>query len=190
MPRKKHEWCEGSKIHVIARGNRRSDIFKDENDYKTYLNCLNEAMKHYENKYKIIAYVLMTNHIHIVIETTDKDVSDLVKRVHGIYAQRFNKKYNYVGHLFQDRYKGIIIKNDLYLLALSRYIHLNPVKANIVKKPEQYKWSSFSTYIGKANQKIVSTEIILNYFKNREMYKKFVEISLPDEELDLMDAFN
>ena len=190
MPRKKHEWYEGAKLHVIARGNRRSDIFKDENDYKIYLNCLNEAMEYYKNKYKIIAYALMTNHIHIIIETSDKDVSDLIKRAHGIYALKFNKKYSYIGHLFQDRYKGIVIKNDSHLMVVSRYVHLNPVKANIVEKPEQYKWSSFSTYIGKANQKIVSTETILNYFKSNERYKRFVEISLPDEEADVMDVFD
>lgn len=178
MPRKKHEWYVGAKLHVIARGNHRNDIFRDETDYEVYLNYLKEAMEYYKNKYYIIAYVLMTNHVHIVIETTDKDVSDFVKRVHSRYAWNFNKKYNYIGHLFQDRYRGELIENDSYMLEVSRYVHLNPVKANMVQKPEEYKWSSYSIYIGEKEEEFIDSHKILCYFKeeNRgKLYKKFVE---------------
>ena len=80
MPRKKHEWYIGAKLHVIARGNHRNDIFRDETDYELYLSYLNEAMEYYKNRYQVIAYVLMTNHIHIIIETTDKQARSCFPR--------------------------------------------------------------------------------------------------------------
>ena len=178
MPRKKHEWYVGAKLHVIARGNRRNDIFRDEIDYEVYLNYLKEAMEYYKNKYYIIAYVLMTNHVHIVIETTDKDVSDFVKRVHSRYAWNFNKKYNYIGHLFQDRYRSELIEDDSYMLEVSRYVHLNPLKANMVLKPEEYKWSSYAMYIGNVKEELITTNKILSYFSSgsqRKRYKNFVD---------------
>ena len=178
MPRKKHQWYTGARVHVIARGNHRNDIFRDYTDYKLYLNYLKEAMEYYKNKYYIIAYVLMTNHVHIVVETTDKDVSDFVKRVHSRYASNFNRKYNYVGHLFQGRYKGELIQDDGYMLEVSRYVHLNPVRANMVAKPEECQWSSYSMYIGQKRERLISSDKVLCYFEQenkRELYKKFVE---------------
>jgi REP element-mobilizing transposase RayT len=178
LPRKKHQWYEGAKIHVTARGNHRNAIFIEDRDYEVYLNCLKEAIEYYENKYYIIAYVLMINHVHIVVGTTDKDVSDLVKRVHSRYACNFNNKYNYVGHLFQDRYKGKLIRDDWYMLEVSRYVHLNPVKANIIEKPEDYKWSSYNMFIEDNEDKFINADIVLNYFREENkyrLYKEFVE---------------
>jgi putative transposase len=184
MPRKKHEWYIGAKVHVIARGNHRNDIFRDETDYELYLNYLDEAMEYYKNKYKVMAYVLMTNHVHIIVETTDKDVSDFIKRVHSRYAWNFNQKYKYIGHLFQDRYRGELIKDDRYMLEVSRYVHLNPVRAKMVEKPEEYKWSSYSMFIGKSPKKLVSSEMILSYFNNKDkykLYKEFVECKIQNK---------
>lgn len=178
MPRKKHEWYIGAKVHVIARGNHRNDIFRDETDYEVYLNYLKEAMEYYKDKYYIIAYALMTNHVHIIIETTSENVSDFIKRVHSRYAWNFNKKYKYIGHLFQDRYRGELIEDDKYMLEVSRYVHLNPVKANMVKRPEEYKWSSYKMYLEEKEEKLISTYKILSYFKKgeqRKLYKAFVE---------------
>lgn len=175
LPRKKHQWYEGAKIHVTARGNHRNAIFRDAIDYEIYLNCLKEAVEYYEDKYYIIAYVLMINHVHIVIGTTDKDVSDLIKRVHSRYACNFNNKYNYVGHLFQDRYKGKLIGDDLYMLEVSRYVHLNPVKAKIIDKPENYRWSSYNTFIGEKEDEFINPDIVLNYFKEENKYKLYKE---------------
>lgn len=194
MPRKKHEWYIGAKVHVIARGNHRNDIFRDETDYELYLNYLDEAMEYYENKYKVMAYVLMTNHVHIIVETTDKDVSDFIKRVHSRYAWNFNQKYKYIGHLFQDRYRGELIKDDRYMLEVSRYVHLNPVRANMVEKPEEYKWSSYSMLIGKSPKKLVSSEIILSYFNNKDkhkLYKEFVECKMRNKaQGDEIDSYS
>lgn len=178
MPRRKHYWYPGAKLHVVARGNRKTDIFKQETDYKLYLDYLNEAIEYYDNKYHIMAYTLMTNHVHLQIETEDMDVSDLIKRVHSRYAWNFNKKYDYIGHLFQDRYKAELIQSDRYVLEASRYIHLNPVRANMVKCPSDYKWSSYNVYIGKAKDKLIQCDRILSYFnkdKSVDLYKAYVE---------------
>lgn len=178
MPRRKHYWYPGAKLHVVARGNRKTDIFKQETDYKLYLDYLKEAIEYYDNKYHIMAYTLMTNHVHIQIETEDMDVSDLVKRVHSRYAWNFNKKYDYIGHLFQDRYKAELIQSDRYVLEASRYIHLNPVRANMVKNPSDYKWSSYNVYLGKTKDKLIQCDRILSYFikdKSVDLYKTYVE---------------
>jgi putative transposase len=178
MPRKKHKWYVGAIFHVTARGNHRSDIFKEETDYKLYLNYIKEAIEYYENKHYVIAYVLMTNHIHLLIETTDCDISNFIKRVHSRYAENFNKKYNYIGHLFQGRYKSEIIEEDNYMLEVSRYVHLNPVRANMVDKPEDYKWSSYTMYTGEKDEVLITSHRVLSYFKKGEekrLYKEFVE---------------
>lgn len=181
MPRKRHQWYPGAKLHVIARGNHRNDIFRDNTDYELYLNYMEEAIEYYNNRYHIIAYVLMTNHVHIEVETEDKDVSDFIKRVHSRYAWNFNKKYKYIGHLFQDRYRAELIEDDRYLLESSRYIHLNPVRAKMVEKPEDYEWSSYNMYIGKSKEKIIESDKLLSYFKKetcRDLYKSYVESTI------------
>ena len=106
-----------------------------------------------------------------------------MRRVNSRYATNFNTKYNYIGHLFQDRYKSQLIENDKYVLSASKYIHLNPVKANMVKNPEEYKWSSYCMYIGKIKEKIIESEKILSYFRNencRELYKTYVESAIKE----------
>ncbi|MBU3190633.1 transposase [Clostridium bowmanii] len=181
MPRKKHKWYIGAMLHVTARGNHKSNIFKDETDYKLYLYYVKEAIEYYDNKHYIIAYVLMTNHVHLVIETTDCDISDFIKRVHGRYAENFNKKYDCTGHLFQGRYNSELIGDENYMLEVSRYVHLNPVRAKMVEKPEDYRWSSYTMYTGEKDEKLITSKRVLSYFKEKGLYKKFVESAMgPD----------
>lgn len=178
MSRRKHYWYPGAKFHVTARGNRKTDIFKEEGDYELYLDYLKEALEYFDNKFHIIAYTLMTNHVHLEIETEDMDLSDLMWRVHSKYAINFNKKYDYVGHLFQGRYRAELMQTDGYVLEASRYIHLNPVRAQIVERPEEYKWSSYNAYIGNIEDNIIKCDRVLSYFneeKCRALYKDFVE---------------
>lgn len=100
-----------------------------------------------------------------------------MSRINKSYARNFNNKYNYVGHLFQSRYNAEIIETDEYVLEASRYIHLNPVKAKMVERPEDYCWSSYSMYIGKGKEKLIHSESILSYFKgNRDLYRQYVEM--------------
>ena len=95
----------------------------------------------------------MTNHVHLEIKTNDISISKIMKRINQIYAQYFNKKYNYIGHLFQDRYHSEIIEDTAQMLTTTSYIHLNPVRASMVNRPEEYEYSSYSMYIGKKEEK-------------------------------------
>ena len=184
MAKKKRIWYPGAVYHITNRGNRRADIFKDEEDYQVYLIILQQTMDKYP--YILYSYCLMTNHIHMQIETKDVEIWHIMRYINLLYTKYFNNKYNFIGHLFQGRYKSEIIENDTYNLETSRYIHLNPVKANMVNTPIEYKWSSYDIYMGQRKSEIVSEEKILSYFKgnSRKLYKDYVESKLIDPEID------
>lgn len=184
MAKKKRIWYPGAIYHITNRGNRRSDIFRDEEDYLVYLTILEQTMEKYP--YIIYSYCLMTNHIHLQIETKDIEIWYIMRNINLLYTKYFNNKYNLIGHLFQGRYKSEIIENDAYNLQTSRYIHLNPVKAAMVETPIEYKWSSYNIYMGNKKSKIVNEEKILAYFKNnsRALYKEYVESKLINQEID------
>ena len=177
MSRKARKWYPNVAMHITSRGNHKNSIFKDSEDYKFYIALLEECIKYFNNEFELLGYTLMTNHIHLQIQTKEKHIG-FMKRVNNFYAKYFNNKYDYVGHLFQERYGSEVITSDGYLLETSRYIHLNPVRANMVKKPEEYQWSSYCMYIGKKKERIINSRNILAYFKNencRELYKIYVE---------------
>lgn len=180
MPKRKLPWIPDAVYHVTIRGNRKENIFIHKEDYLMYLEFLQEAVRYYDFQFEILAYTLMTNHIHLLIKTRDTHISFLMGRVNKKYATEFNKKYNYVGHLFQTRYNGVLIENDRQLLEESRYIHLNPVRASMVSKPEDYPYSSYLMYMGIKNEKYINTSILLDYFKdkNKELYRSYVEASI------------
>ncbi|AZV55488.1 transposase [Clostridium sp. AWRP] len=178
MSRKNRLWREGSILHITVRGNRKEDIFKSKEDYYVYLRNLQHAIKFYNNQFEILSYCLMTNHIHLQIETKSVHIKKLMGKINTFYAKYFNNKYDYHGHLFQGRYGSQIIDSDSYILEASRYISLNPVRANIVKKPEDYKWSSYPMLIGKRKEKLINSDRILSYFiqsRKRELYRMYVE---------------
>ena len=181
MPTQKRKWYPGASYHVTARGNHRDDIFKDKYDFLHYLTLMNEAVDYYIcDKYEIISYCLMNNHVHILIKTGEKALGQFIGRISSKYAKYYNKKYNCIGHLFQDRYFSELIEKDSQMLETSRYIHLNPVRAKMVEKPECYEWSSYSMYIGNQKENLICSEGLLSYFnnKNRELYKRFVESAI------------
>lgn len=180
--------------HITSRGNRRNDIFNDEEDFQVYLTMLEEALEYYESyNYKIIAYCLMDNYAHLMIHTDKRSPGELISRVHSIYTKYFNKKYNYIGHLFQDRYHSELIEDDSQLLETSRYLHLNPVKVRMVEMPADYKWSSYPVLIGEGKVKLIDNNIILKFFKEDrkyKLYKEFVESKLKSirEKLELSES--
>lgn len=106
----------------------------------------------------------MDNHVHIIIDVNQNDISQIMKSINVSYVLYFNRKYERVGHLFQDRFKSELVEDDCYLLELSRYIHRNPVKANMVKTPGDYHWSSYNIYIGKVKDRylLVDTSLVLD----------------------------
>lgn len=178
MTYKKREWWPGVVLHITARGNHRNDIFRDEEDFQIYLGLIKEALEFYNGEFEVYAYCLMDNHVHLLVKCKEKHISMFISRVHSLYAKIFNKKYRYIGYLFQNRYFTEVIEDDSQFLSTCRYIHLNPIRAKMVKKPEEYQWSSYSMTIGLSEEKIVNSEKILNYFKSslsRILYRAFVE---------------
>jgi REP element-mobilizing transposase RayT len=181
MSRRPRLCAEGVVYHVTSRGVNKEKIFRAKCDYKKYLFILREC----KNKFKFLfyCYALMPNHIHLVLETSsDGTISRIMQRLNTIYAVYINKKRKRVGHLFQGRFFSRIVEKDNYLLELSRYVHLNPIKAGLVNKPEDYVWSSYNDYC-KADPKsyfrVVDTDFILNIIANDkqsqiEEYKRFV----------------
>lgn len=127
---------EGAVYHITARGNERKKIYLSKSDYEKFLKYLGDTKK----KYNIVihCYVLMSNHYHLIIETPEANLSRAMHYINGSYTTYFNIKRKRSGHLFQGRFKSILVDKDNYLLELSRYIHLNPVRAGIVEKPEDY----------------------------------------------------
>lgn len=169
---------EGAFYHVTARGNERRRIFFTKYDYEKFKEYLEGAQDKYG--YLLHVYVLMSNHYHLVIETPNANMSKIMHYINGSYTNYINRKRNRSGHLFQGRYKAILVDRDNYLLELSRYIHLNPVRAKIVERPEDYSQSSYKSYVFKKKESAVYRDQILGMIANDskaapKRYREFVE---------------
>src|SRR3990172_4452100 len=163
MARKPRIEYEGAFYHVITRGNQRQRIFTDPLDYRKYLDILSAYKQRYH--FYLYAYVLMTNHVHLLIETKDVLLSKILQGVNQRYTMYFNRKYKTVGHLFQGRYKAILCDRDRYLLALLKYIHHNPLRAQIVETSGKYPWSSYRAYLTKTDRTdFLDTDLVLRMF--------------------------
>ncbi|WP_068675247.1 transposase [Oceanobacillus sp. Castelsardo] len=175
MARKLRVWYPGAMYHITSRGNRRAALFYDESDKQSYLKILEEARFYYP--FHLHAYCLMTNHIHLQLETVDHHPQHIMKMLNSRYALYFNKRHRLVGHVFQGRYGAELFETVDYQLEVSRYIHLNPIEAEMVTKPKDYVWSSYGAYISDLKNQHVTTEKILGHFKvpRKEKYRKFVE---------------
>jgi putative transposase len=136
----------GALHHVTNRGNEQKDIFRSDEDRLDFLDFLVEEKE--RCNWIIHDYVLMHNHFHLVVETPEGNLSKGMQRVQSRYAQRFNWRHDRKGHLFGGRFKSILAESESYLLELSRYVNLNPVRAHMVDRPEQYRWSSYRAKIG------------------------------------------
>ncbi|MEO0292678.1 MAG: transposase [candidate division WOR-3 bacterium] len=176
---------EGYLYHITSRGDDRKRIYISEYDYEKFLEYLLKAKEKYN--FYLYAYCLMTNHYHLLIETTQPNLSRIMQYINTAYTVYYNKKRNRSGHLFQGRYKSIIVDGDSYFLELTRYIHLNPVRAGVSKTPEGYKWSSFNEYITDRRKTIIDKKEIKKYIKiNPSRYKQFVLDGI-DKKPDILD---
>jgi REP element-mobilizing transposase RayT len=181
----------GAFYHITSRGNLRDRIFFEDKDRERFLEILKRTKERYS--YLLHAYALMDNHYHLLMETPKANISQIMQNINTSYTVYINKKYQRSGHLFQGRFKGIIVDKDEYLVTLSRYIHLNPVRANIVQIPEDYRWMSYRAYIDdSAKGFLVDTADTLSYFsKTRgtaaKAYKAFVESGIGGEENPFKD---
>ena len=167
----------GAFYHVTSRGNERKDIFKSGPDREKFLSYLASAAERYGAVFH--AYCLMSNHYHLMIETPEGNLSRIMKHINNSYTNYFNIKRKRSGHLLQGRYKTILVEADTYAAELSRYIHLNPVRASMAGSPEEYQWSSYRCYTEGKSPSWLSTGFILGYFgrgelKRRKNYRSYV----------------
>lgn len=152
----------GGLYHVIARGNQRRHVFRDQADYEAYLARLDRYQDRYA--FTLYAYVLMPNHVHLLLEPDRVPLSKIMQGIQQSYAAYFNRAHATVGHVFQGRYKAILCDRDRYLLALVRYLHLNPVRARLARVSKEWRWSSHRDYLGEERKPRVATHLILRQF--------------------------
>jgi len=154
---------EGALYHLLSRGNEHGKIFKDEQDRDGFLEAVGEMSQRFD--LDIFAYVLMNNHYHLLVRTRRANLKKAMHWFGTTYTLRFNRRHLRSGHLFQGRYKSIIVENDAYLLQLSYYIHRNPLRAGIVRRLSDYRWSSYRVYAyGRKTPQWLTTDLILSQF--------------------------
>lgn len=178
MARRPRVEYDGAFYHVIVRGNQRQRTFHDDQDRIAYL----ERLEHYRQRYGFLLYAfcLMSNHVHLLLETKSVPLSKIMQGIQFSYTQRYNRRHRKVGHLFHGRYKAILCDRDAYLLELVRYIHLNPERLKVPVDPWRYRWSSVGAYLGKTGPVKVDTQEVLRQFGNqigtaRRAYQRFIE---------------
>jgi REP element-mobilizing transposase RayT len=164
--------------HVIVRGNQRQKTFTSDRDYQAYT----ERLARYRKKYgfAVYAYCLMSNHVHLLVESSDQPLAKFMQGLQQSYSQYFNFKHHKSGHLFEGRYKAIICQKEQYLLQLIRYIHLNPVRAGMVKEPDGYRYCGHHAYLqGKASE-IIDPGKILSMLGGKGAYRRFIHDGVGD----------
>ena len=177
MARKPRVEYAGAFYHVICRGNHRQMIFRSDADRKYYL----EQLEQYRQRYgfRVYAYVLMSNHVHLLIQTGEAALSRIMQGLQLKYTRYYNSKYKKVGHLFQGRYKAILCDRQAYLLELVRYLHLNPGRMRRPIDPGEYPWSSHGAYLGKSGSIKIDTSAVLGELNRsvahaRRAYLRFI----------------
>ncbi|MDD5014369.1 MAG: transposase [Atribacterota bacterium] len=188
MPRYPRKYSKTGIYHIMLRGNERKDIFIDEEDKEKFIKIV--FKKKTDEAFKLYAYCMMDNHLHLVIKEQKETISQIIKKIAISYAYYFNHKYKRVGHLFQDRYKSETIEDEAHLLSAIRYVHNNPEKAEITKK-EKYRWSSYSNYIDLLNhhREIPEIKEILEMFSSNieRALKEFIHFSNQYEERNFLE---
>jgi REP element-mobilizing transposase RayT len=163
----------GALYHVTSRGNAREPIFLTDGDRRLFLSILGEVVE--QCRWLCPAYCLMENHYHLVVETLEANLSQGMRQLNGVYTQRLNQRHNRVGHLFQGRYKGILVERESHLLELARYVVLNPTRAGMVDDPTDYAWSSLRATLGLAQTpEWLAVDPLLRHFGSRQRYHEFV----------------
>ncbi|KEQ12186.1 transposase [Endozoicomonas numazuensis] len=176
----------GALYHVTSRGNERKPIFLEKKDFELFLEVLDEVC--FRFNWVIHSWCLMTNHYHFLVETPDANLSAGMRQLNGVYTLRFNRRYGRVGHLFQGRYKGILVDKSSYLLELNRYIVLNPVRAGMVDNPEAWLWSSYLYTLGQmeAPSWLAVDQTLLLFSPNRKQAcEHFIRFVAADSGIDV-----
>ncbi|KJS19221.1 MAG: transposase [Clostridiaceae bacterium BRH_c20a] len=189
MPRRAREKSETGIYHIMIRGANRQEIFHDDKDRLRFLDTLNKVKT--TSKMQVYGWCLMNNHVHLLLEEGSEEISISMKRLGVSFVWYYNQKYKTTGHLFQDRFKSENVESDKYLLTVIRYIHQNPVKVQLVKRVEQWRWSSCRGYYGDKvyPRSLLDNELVLKMFfedesKAMEKFKQFNEQETNDSCLD------
>lgn len=163
---------DGALYHVLSRGNERNNIFRDDEDRRTFLDAIGEMAGRFG--VDLFAYVLMDNHYHLLLRTNQANLSKSMQWLGVTYTRRFNNRHCRSGHLFQGRFKSIIVENDVYLMQLSCYIHRNPLRAGMVSRLSDYPWSSYKIYAygAKAPDGFL-TQPILSQFRAKDKHRAY-----------------
>jgi len=175
----------GAFYHVLARGNERKDIFLDAQDYRRFLRTLGDAAG--RHGLRVHAYCLMPNHYHLLLETIRPELSSGMHRINSLYSQHFNRRHDRIGHLFQGRLKALLVGKNSYFLAVHRYIHQNPILAELARRPWDYEWSSCREFLGvRPPAAWLEVETALGHFggsenERRAAYARFLESAREDD---------
>lgn len=177
MARKPRVHVPGGVYHVMLRGNGGQKIFYDDKDYSRFYLLLQEGAARFV--YRVHAFCCMGNHVHLAVQIGHVSLSKIVQNLSFRYTRWINRRKRRIGHLFQGRYKAVLVDRDSYLLELTRYIHLNPVRAGLVKRPGEYQWSGHRAYLGKEELPWLATDWVLSQFADRlsvaqRRYQEFV----------------
>ncbi len=172
MPRHPRVHAEGVLYHVMARGNDGQKIFLGQNDCQAFLEALGVVRKRYP--FYLYAYVLMSNHFHLLLEVQRSPTARILQSLLTGYVRRFNRSHRHKGHLFQGRYQAIVCDRESYLLELVRYIHLNPVRAGMVKRPGEWPWSGHGEYLGKDKRGLIDAGPVMEELRTAARYEAFV----------------
>ena len=167
----------GAVYHVVCRGNNRQAIYRDDLDRKRYLEKLSQYCQ--EKKVDLLTYCLLSNHVHLLFETPQGNLSKMMQALQTSYTVYFNQRHSRSGHVFEQRYKAMLVDKDNYLLQVSRYIHLNPVSAKLAGRPQDYRWSSYGSYLTGKGIPGLKVGTVLGYFsgnQNRQIqqYREYV----------------
>jgi len=185
LPRKARQKSESGIYHIIMRGINRQVIFCEDEDFHKLL----QALQHYKNicGYHLYAYCLMSNHVHLLMKIEHESLAQIMRRVCGKFVYWYNKKYDRSGYLFQDRFRSEPVEDDSYLLTVVRYIHQNPLKANLVRKIEDYPWSSYNGYIRRDS--LIDKDFVLNIFDNnsKKALREFIKFNNQSSDQECID---
>ncbi len=172
MPRRSINFAQGSYYHVYNRGNNYQTIFFERENYLHFLKLVRRYL--IANNILVLAYCLMPNHYHFLVQCNGGNLSESMQLLSLAYTKGINKRFNRVGSLFQGRFQAILVNSDDYLVHLVRYIHLNPVKADLVKIASEWEFSSFSEYAGVRNGSLPTMELILAMISSEDAYHSFL----------------
>ncbi|MFZ3576953.1 transposase [Virgibacillus sp. DJP39] len=189
--RKPRIWVPNSFYHISCRGNRKDTLFRNDEDYDAFLQILNYV--HEKTSFEIASYCFMSNHYHLQLRSKEHSISKVMALINKRYANYFNIRHILTGHVFEKRYFSEIINDRSGMLAVSRYIHMNPVQAEIVARAEDYPWSSYSYYKSSETDipRYINREILLDLFQGHKgsrdiHYCNFIQYYVPSK-LELME---